>query len=342
MRVLGGMAALGLGFASIMAATEVNNQWPILARPSRSSFTLDAACVAWLRILHPDRELSIWTMNYDTVTVYLENRVRMAHITADFELIPDQATLLQNVNLTAILPEYGITWVESVRAFFQENGYVPLESCVDPTTGETWLWQREQALDYAFSLPLSVAQSPTQTLPKSATAPIAGLSHGLDRVGLVVEGDPNASRVVVIQELAYPGWGVWIDGAPATVESVGGLLGVIVPPGDGQRLIRFQYIPPLLYLGAGITLVTWAVCALFLLRAERLLPAAWLARWQNVAARVRHSMTAPEGRISVLARRTGDFLTDPGVLDEAYHRPQTPLLPAPAEPESMSESDTES
>ncbi|MCC7209584.1 MAG: hypothetical protein IT323_19905 [Anaerolineae bacterium] len=329
MQALGSAAAFGLVIASLAAAIQVNSQWPVFARPGRSLGTFDAECVAWLREQNPGRELSVWTLNYDTVTAYLENRVRLAHITADFELIPDTSTLLPRVDLTESLPEYGITWLDSIRAFFQENSYAPVVGSPDVNTGQPCLWRREDALEYAFSLPLTYAQSDATSLPRSATTPITALSRGLDRIGLVFEADP-AAQVVVVQELAYPGWGAWIDGAPVRVESVGGLLGVIVPAGSGERLIRFQYAPPLLFLGAGITLVTWAFCVLFLLRAERLLPAPWRAAWRHFAARLRQVSLSPDGRLIAITRRARRFLTDPGVLDEAYRRPKTPLLPAPA------------
>ena len=319
---------IGVAVASAAAALQVNNQWPVFARPGRTANTFDPVCAAWLRQAYPNRELAVWTLNYDTVAVYLQNRIRLYNITADFTMIPIPSTLLQDVQLRRMLPEFGITWLDSIRAFFTENGY---EQVADsPTAGTDYpcLWRRPDALAYAFSIPLEVAESRIADLPASMTTPVSGLARWPDRIAVLLEGDPSESLVVTVQETAYPGWRVWVDDHPARLESVGGQIGVVLPPGSGLRRVYFQYQPPLLYLGGFITLLTWAFCCLFLLRAERVLPApvrAWVARL--AASLQRRFQPEDGGRAAAMLARLGRFLVDPAVLDRDYQREERPLLP---------------
>ena len=75
----------------------------------------------------------------------------------------------------------------------------------------------------------------------------------------------------LILESAYSGWEVWVNGTAATLQSVGGQVGVLLPSGEGSYDILFAYRPPLFFAGGIITLVTWITAVGYLLRAERLL-----------------------------------------------------------------------
>lgn len=75
-----------------------------------------------------------------------------------------------------------------------------------------------------------------------------------------VPSSPNP--LLVISELALPGWSVTIDGRPVEIELVDGwLLGVRIPP---ERTVRIDaaYRPPGLYVGAVVSLLCAAVLAL--------------------------------------------------------------------------------
>ncbi len=61
---------------------------------------------------------------------------------------------------------------------------------------------------------------------------------------------------LVLSEIMYPGWQAWVDGNPATVETVEGLLrGVALSAGKHQ--VIFEYRPLTVYLGAGISIIAW-------------------------------------------------------------------------------------
>lgn len=62
--------------------------------------------------------------------------------------------------------------------------------------------------------------------------------------------------LVVVSELALPGWSLTVDGRPAEIEPADGwLLGVRVPPGQTVR-VDGAYRPPGLRAGAAVSLVS--------------------------------------------------------------------------------------
>ncbi|MBZ0309115.1 MAG: YfhO family protein, partial [Anaerolineae bacterium] len=92
-----------------------------------------------------------------------------------------------------------------------------------------------------------------------------------DRLRLEALSSAAGSRVLVVQQLAHPGWQVSVDGSPAYLESVGGLIGVLLPRDSQKHSVEFAYRPPLVYRGGVLTLFTCGVLSLYLLRADRLL-----------------------------------------------------------------------
>jgi hypothetical protein len=64
--------------------------------------------------------------------------------------------------------------------------------------------------------------------------------------------------LLVLSEIAYPGWQVTIDGQAASLETVGGLLrGARLPA--GEHVIRFLFRPYLVYAGLGLSALAWAI-----------------------------------------------------------------------------------
>ncbi|HLA45500.1 MAG TPA: hypothetical protein VJZ27_18775, partial [Aggregatilineales bacterium] len=82
----------------------------------------------------------------------------------------------------------------------------------------------------------------------------------------------DEERVAVAQELAYPGWRVRVDDENAKLESVGGLLGVILPPDSQPHDVEFVYRPVWLFRGAVISVLTLIFCMLYILHLARRIP----------------------------------------------------------------------
>jgi hypothetical protein len=295
---------------SLAAAYQVMSQWKKYAGPAPYATWPEDTCIVWLRQQNPDAYLSVWTQDYSEITIYLLNQVRHANITADFRALPLPATLFKG-DLTQLMPQYGMAWVDNMRSFLAEQGYLPVQESPMADSVNRCVYEKPDAMSYAFTVPLPDLYNYTNTLPLEATTPVSNVVQYPDQIGLSVSASPDSATVVTVQEVAYPGWTVEVDNQPATLESVGGLLGVVVPVGQGQRFVHFAYRPPLLYLGALITLIFAPLIMLYLARADRFIPRQWRTR------------------ASAVAEQTGKtvfrVLTSPEIFEP--RRIDTPLLP---------------
>jgi hypothetical protein len=70
--------------------------------------------------------------------------------------------------------------------------------------------------------------------------------------------------LLVLSEINYPGWRVWIDGAPAQIQTVDGILrGVALSAGNHS--VRFEFRPTIVLAGCALALVGWAAMLVLLL-----------------------------------------------------------------------------
>lgn len=255
-----------LGWASIRAADEVLDQW---GRYGTIEFRgwQDEACLKWLRRQEPDAPLTVWRYDYDTIQPYLENKVRLFNIEVAYHVLPLPSTI-GTTDLTRALPEYAVNWDPTVIPFLLENGYQEIQASPNPLANPFHcLFRRPGAFDYAFSTPLWRAE---QELRAEYTQPIELLRRTNDRITVRTAADPDETLVVVVQELAYPGWHVKIDNRPVSIESVGGMIGVKLPPGHGNHEIIFEFRPRLFVMSAWLSLTTALACILYLLKGERI------------------------------------------------------------------------
>jgi hypothetical protein len=231
-------------------------------------------CVDWLRAQHPKDELSVFAYSgFESAAVFLENHVRLSNIEVLFDTDPRPSTI-GDLALIDLMLEYGIAHNTDEVDYLLAAGYEPVEGSPPAYGAFPCLYARSDALRYAFSVPLSRIDAATpDTLPESLpTTPLDVAHRTPDRITLRVTADPTQPEVVVIQELAYPGWRVWIDDQPARLESVGGWSGVILPPDGETHTVRFAFRPTLFYRGAGVTLASILACVIYLLRKSRLHP----------------------------------------------------------------------
>jgi hypothetical protein len=64
--------------------------------------------------------------------------------------------------------------------------------------------------------------------------------------------------LLVLSEINYPGWRVFVDGKPDHIESIINLLrGVSIPPGRHEVIFDFQ--PVLVYVGLALAITTWII-----------------------------------------------------------------------------------
>jgi hypothetical protein len=81
----------------------------------------------------------------------------------------------------------------------------------------------------------------------------------------ITETDPNKIEVhasgpgqLVLSEINYPGWSVWVDGKAGTLKTGFNLLrSVVLPP--GAHTVIFKYVPVGFYFGMGLFAVPWLI-----------------------------------------------------------------------------------
>ena len=260
---------IAFGAACWRAARQVTTQWGRLGLLYARSES-DETCIGWLRAEHPGEELSVFRGDYDAVYAFLDYKVRLFNVEVAYHALP-RSSILPDLNLRAALPQYGVVWIEDVRNYLIAHGFQPVPGSPRPAEDQPCAYSQRRAYPYAFAVPAQLV--PGVIAPELVT-PLAVTDRKPDHIRLDVLAQPSQSLIVVVDELAFPGWHARIDGQRVRVESIGGLIGVVVPPlsesGTKQR-ITFDFRPALFVECAWITLAVIAFCVLYLLRAERVL-----------------------------------------------------------------------
>ncbi|MBP8972759.1 MAG: hypothetical protein KBH93_02695 [Anaerolineae bacterium] len=291
-------------YLSAKAADEVLGQWGRYGTVEQRNYR-DAVCLTWLREQEPDAPLTVWRFDYDTVQPFLENKVRIFNIEVAYHALPLPFTVSQT-DLTRALPEYAMVWSPDVLPFLVENGYQEVEASPDAfNNGFGCLFRRAGAFDYTFSVPHRQAEA---DLRVEHTRPIHLLKRTNDRISVRADADPEESTVVVVHELAYPGWHAYVDGKAVPVESVGGMIGVILPAGDETHEIAFEFRPKTFIFAGWLSVATALACVLYLLRAEHIVSAVWrgMREW------ARETLSRQVQRDLAADTQAGQFLTQPG------------------------------
>jgi hypothetical protein len=277
--------AVSLLLMIVLTTTSLLASWHVIATWTAFGGTghedvVTNKCISWLRQQYPTKELSVYSVTYYSIYTYLRHHVRHAHISADYQLHGLPPTILSS-SLLDTAPEFfvpNIQYFRDERNYAESLGYQPVNDSPLLASNTPCLWRKSDVLSYAFSAPMSTFKTVADQLSVSSTVPITSLERHPDRIALVVTGIQSEPLVVTVQELAWPGWQVSVDGSPAKLESVGELIGVVLPTGTIPHYIVFQYVPPLFIVGGIITLFTILVCILYLFHADRYIPTVWRER----------------------------------------------------------------
>lgn len=278
------LAALLVLLAAV-SAFDVLNMWSAFLqqqptrRDTQLTKTFDDDCLGWLRGQQVGLQSVLGPLDYSSVLAYTTNGLRRSNLDVDIEFAAQPSTLYAG-DLLRLSPRYAVAQDEAQRATLKQRGYLELRAS-PPTENRTpCLYLKPNAVSYAYAIPSRVlgGYSDLNPLINLHTTPIQRVWHGADRIGLVVDALPSDSLVVTVQEITYPGWHVWVNDQAATLESVGGQIGVVIPPGNGAVKVYFQYLPSVFFNGAWITLIVAGIGVLYLLRMDRLLPPSFL-RW---------------------------------------------------------------
>lgn len=240
-----------------------------------------AACLQYLQTYDANAQpLSVNQRSYRHVQAFVEMGVRQFPVAAAYSPVGLPNTYYDNDFRGRVLPRYAMPTRDVELPIMRELGYAPVAG--SPLfewvfTGETWrcLWEKPNEPPYAFSARVDVvndAGALLLPLPPADVDALVVLQRTSDIVTVLAEGYGGARGVAVLQEAAYPGWRVYVDGERAQLESVGGFVGVLLPLSTDTQVITFAYRPPLLYASAWVTIGAVVFCTLYLLRAERLSP----------------------------------------------------------------------
>ena len=178
-------------------------------------------CITWLRQHYPDQQLSVWTLSYHNIYTYYRNEVRHGFVGSDFYHAQPIPSTIFNGNLvprsfgpSELLPEFALGGPHFDANWLKVNGYVALPGSADPFSSDRapCVYRRDNAYSYAFWITRRDLKANANFLPPSAITPITTFVRDYDRIALLAQAKSDADVVVAVQELAYPGWTVQIDG----------------------------------------------------------------------------------------------------------------------------------
>jgi uncharacterized membrane protein YfhO len=93
-----------------------------------------------------------------------------------------------------------------------------------------------------------------------------GILNRTNNDGLLIKRQPNRIEVeatgpgrLVLSEVEYPGWQVWVDGQPEEIQTAHSILRS-VDLSDGRHKVEFRYDPVRLYIGILISLISILIC----------------------------------------------------------------------------------
>lgn len=242
--------------------------------------TPEASCLEWLRESYPDREFNVWQLGYVMVRPFVENRIRLVNIEADFipiELTPtigapnlgllgdDAAYILnpQGAYLTHYVDELGYQGMENTP-LINGNPCIYYNAAYDAPYA-SWITRNTLVEHWDDRLGVFGEMRPTLAYLRL-----------YDRIYVAAEASSNEDRIVVVQERALQGWKVYVDDKVADLEIIGGWIGVRLPSDDQNHLVYFVYKPLWLQIGIGISLISFVIAAVYLIIPQR------LSRWANI------------------------------------------------------------
>ncbi len=268
---------------TVGAWIDVNAQWdtsPLLY--------MDAGfndCISWLRDTHPNEEISLWVYDYERMTHLLENDSRMINIEADY-LLGTAPNTIGDTRLDArqLYTRYRFQNRNNQLDTFMADGYTPMMDSPFYRQFEHCLFENE-AFDFPYAFTFNLEDTanlnfdeqianPTLTnqyLTQLNATAVTEVIRVYDTISLQVPSGTQSQQILVIQELAYPGWEVWIDGDRQPIEIFAKLNAVKLPADGKIHEVVFMYRPPLFIMGAIITMLTALVYVGYLLQFERFL-----------------------------------------------------------------------
>ncbi len=270
---LGGLVAAAAVSVSLIGASaaglDIVRNWGRIAGVE-PTFTFERPLVYYLRERFPNRFLQVWTGGFFVYLPFYEMLARASFGNPDYRPDPVEPTIGTREAMR-FPPEFGV----GVDGFFMNwvisNGFRVIPETIEMFAGAEWVWEQPDAPSYVFAVHYNDLMGRTTPLTRYEALPIDTYSHHIDWIRVTL-GDYTPGFILVAQEVAFPGWEVEINGQPAQLESVGGLIGVRLPdkaPGSPPTEVIFRYAPRLLYASGWLTTASVGVFAVYALRLDR-------------------------------------------------------------------------
>lgn len=209
-----------------------------------------------LRAQYPQEMLPVLTSSFFAYLPHYEMLTRAAFGNPDYRAGAVESTIGAPPMMWYPPPfAVGYDWLHQRSP--ADRGYVPL-----PLPGYNLppvdLWRHPQSPPYAFRTSYATLTRERQDpLSLAEVEPVLAYTHNIDWVEVrLARYAPDT--VVVLREVAYPGWRVYVNDRPVPIESVGGYIGVrllVGAPTGGDTRIAFVYQPDWLYAGALVSLL---------------------------------------------------------------------------------------
>lgn len=242
-------------------------------------------CMEWLDGAEPDQEHSVWIHGYDRMTDVLKNDIRMINIEADF-LPSTEANTIGDPRIDSRMLYSGERMLQRLDLLdhFVDEGYAPNKEAPAFHRIEHCIYENEDYnIPYAFTFALEDAtiEFPSDKRHEELmnlymadldVSPVIGFERLYDTIAVRVQSDSQNQQVLAIQELAFPGWEVWVDGERQPNDIFAKWNAVKLPLDDEIHDVVFMYRPPLVYIGALITILTVIASVIYLLRLDRFFP----------------------------------------------------------------------
>jgi hypothetical protein len=126
-----------------------------------------------------------------------------------------------------------------------------------PISEDGWLLTHQTQTDYIYE---------NQYARGWAWLENDGIINRTNSDGMRVARQPNRIEIeatgpgrLVLSEVIYPGWQVWIDGQPEDIQTAHSILRS-VELSDGHHVVEFHYVPVRLYTGILVSLISILVC----------------------------------------------------------------------------------
>ena len=247
-RGLSGLVIAGVLTLGLAGGVDILYNWErsIGLWPSRSA---SFAVTVPLRAREPAALLSIETGGFHDYDSLYAVRARAIFGNPDYRPKPLPATIATPDGLTLYAP-YALSYWAEVQANFQRHGYRAVPALPNVDSGLWTLYQHPLTVPYSFTVPLATLNDPFARLPLDGAQAVS-YWHQLDRI-LIQAPPTNGDVVLIVQETAYPGWRVAVNGKRVPLESVAGVIGVRLSASSVPLMVEFRYVPVWLYVGAAI------------------------------------------------------------------------------------------